>query len=88
LAQYLSWLKRLTCIGVDFISIENVSNGRKTGFPVHHALLGGKIKRILLEDADLSKLRGKSISRVFLFPLRFVGLEASPVTAVAEVTLS
>lgn len=84
-AKYLSGFRDLTCIGVDFISIENVENGRKTGFPVHHALLGGQTQRILLEDADLSRLRGKNIRRVFVFPLRIVGAEASPVTAVAEI---
>ena len=84
LAEYLSHYPKLICVGVDFISIENVDNGRKTGFPVHHALLGGETQRILLEDADLSRLRGKDVARVYLFPLRVIGLEASPVTAVAE----
>jgi kynurenine formamidase len=84
LAEYLSRFPRLVCVGVDFISIENVANGRKTGFPVHHALLGGETQRILLEDADLSCLKARNIAKVYLFPLRMVGLEASPVTAVAE----
>jgi kynurenine formamidase len=85
-AKYLSTFDNLRCIGVDFISIENVENGRRTGFPVHHALLGRKAPMILLEDADLSKLRSQEITKVFLFPLRMLGIEASPVTAVAEIT--
>jgi arylformamidase len=84
-ARYLSEFKNLRCIGVDFISIENVQNGRKTGFPVHHVLLGDQTPRLLLEDADLSRLSGKKIKKVFLFPMRMVGIEASPVTAVAEI---
>jgi kynurenine formamidase len=84
-AQYLSGFAGLRCIGVDFISIENIKHGRETGFPVHHALLDRGAPIILLEDADLSAVGGLEISRLYLFPLRMVGLEASPVTAVAEV---
>jgi kynurenine formamidase len=84
-AEYLRDFERLRCIGVDFISIENVQKGRETGFPVHHILLGRQAPMILLEDADLSKLLSKEITKVFLFPLRMLGIEASPVTAVAEV---
>lgn len=83
-AEYLYNFEKLRCIGVDFISIENVQNGRKTGFPVHHILLGRQVPMVLLEDADLSKLRSKQIQKVFLFPLRMEGIEASPVAAVAE----
>ncbi len=84
-AEHLREFQNIRCIGVDFISIENVQNGRKTGFPVHHTLLGNRTPRILLEDADLSKLCQKEINRIFLFPLRMIGIEASPVTAVAEI---
>ena len=84
-ADYLGRFAGLRCIGVDFISIENVQNGRQIGFPVHHTLLGRSALTILLEDANLDLLRGKRLSRVFLFPLRMHGIEASPVTAVAEV---
>ena len=84
-AEYLSTFENLRCIGVDFISIENVQNGRETGFPVHHSLLARQAPMILLEDADLSKLRSKQIAKVFLFPLRMTGIEASPVTAVANI---
>jgi arylformamidase len=83
-AKYLCGFDGLRCIGVDFISIENVQRGRGIGFPVHKALLGRNAPTILLEDADLGKLRNKQITRVYLFPLRMFGIEASPVTAVAE----
>jgi kynurenine formamidase len=84
-AKFLNNFGNLRCVGVDFISIENVKKGRDIGFPIHHALLSGPTQRILLEDADLSLLLGKKIKKVYLFPLRMTGIEASPVTAVAEV---
>lgn len=84
-AKFLSGFEKLRCIGVDFISIENVQNGRETGFPVHHVLLGREAPMILLEDADLRKLLSVNIEKVFLFPLRMAGIEASPVAAVAEI---
>ncbi len=84
-ARFLACFPGLRCIGVDFISIENVARGRETGFPVHHALLDRAEPTILLEDANLAAVAGKNILRLYLFPLRMVGLEASPVTAVAEV---
>ena len=84
-ARYLAGFKELRCIGVDFISIENVKKGRETNFPVHHALLDRSEPIILLEDADLAAAADKTIARLYLFPIRMEGLEASPVAAVAEV---
>jgi kynurenine formamidase len=84
-AQFLAGLSGLRCVGVDFISIENVEKGRETGFPTHHVLLDRPEPILLLEDANLAILGDSKVSRLFLFPLRMSGLEASPVTAVAEV---
>ena len=84
-AKILSALDNLKCIGVDFISIENIDQARKIGYPVHHALLERPKPMILLEDANLSVLPVNSIDRIYLFPLRIDELEASPVTAVAEI---
>jgi len=84
-AEYLAGFPQLRCIGVDFISIENIENARPLGYPVHHILLGRDIPMILLEDAKLQVIKGEKIHRLFLFPLRIEGLEASPVTAVAEI---
>jgi hypothetical protein len=39
----------------------------------------------LLEDANLAAIGKWKISRLYMFPIRMEGLEASPVTAVAEV---
>lgn len=84
-ARFLAGFPNLRCIGVDFISIENVDAARKTGFPVHHILLDRSEPMILLEDANLVVVEDRQITRLFLFPLRIEALEASPVTAVAEV---
>jgi len=83
-AKKLAGFDNLRCIGVDFISIENVDEARKIGYPIHHALLNRPQPLILLEDANLSVLDSSRIKRIYLFPLRIEGLEASPVTAVAE----
>ena len=84
-AKKLSGFDNLSCIGVDFISIENVEQARKTGYPIHHTLLDRFQPLILLEDANLSVLGTSKINRIYLFPLRMEDLEASPVTAVAEI---
>ena len=84
-AQYLASIPSLRCIGVDFISIENLEKNRPLNYPVHHVLLDGEKPMILLEDAKLDFPTDIQIKRLFLFPLRFEELEASPVTAVAEI---
>lgn len=84
-AEYLASFTGLRCLGVDFISIENVGRARQIGFPVHHALLDRAEPIILLEDANLAALGNHTVRRLFLFPLRIEALEASPVTAVAEI---
>jgi arylformamidase len=84
-AKMLASIPTLRCIGVDFTSIENLQNNRPLGYPIHHALLDRAEPLILLEDANLEALDSRSIQRIFLFPLRVIDLEASPVTAVAEI---
>lgn len=84
-AKMLAAITTLRCIGVDFTSIENLQNNRPLGYPIHHALLDRAEPMILLEDANLAVLSSYSIKRIFLFPIRILNLEASPVMAVAEV---
>jgi arylformamidase len=84
-ARLLASFPQLRCIGVDFTSIENLQINRPLGYPIHHVLLDRPEPIILLEDARLDVLVNNPIQRIFLFPLRIEGLEASPVTAVAEV---
>ena len=83
-AQFLADLEELRCIGVDFISIENIDNARGLGYPVHHILLERKEPMFLLEDANLAVIGTGVIEKMSLFPIRMEGLEASPVTAVVE----
>jgi len=75
----------IRCIGIDFLGIENIEEGRKIGWPAHKILLGGNQNFFLIEDMNLAPLVGKKIKRVYVAPLRFVELEASPVTVFAEV---
>jgi len=83
-ARYLASFPALRCIGVDVMSIENLTNHKPLGYPVHHILLEREQPMLLLEDANLDALPDRAIKRMYLFPLRLEGLEASPVTAVAE----
>jgi arylformamidase len=85
-AEYLRSFKNLRCIGVDWMSIENLEKNKPLGYPVHHILLEREPPMILLEDVKLQALDPHSrVRRLYLFPLRIEGLEASPVTAVAEI---
>jgi arylformamidase len=84
-AAYLTSLDKLRCLGMDLPSVENVPRGRQTDFPVHHLLLGQSKPMLLLEDANLTVLETRKVSRLFLFPILLEGLEAAPVTAVAEI---
>ena len=84
-AQVLAGYPALRCVGIDATSVENLEKNRPLGYPVHHAFLDRTEPIILLEDANLDALGTHTIKRIFLFPLRVNGLEASPVTAVAEI---
>jgi len=84
-AHVLAGYPALRCVGVDSTSVENLEKNRPLGYPVHHAFLDRTEPIILLEDANLDALGNLVIKKMFLFPLRMTGLEASPVTAVAEI---
>jgi len=74
----------LKAVGIDLMGIENIGKA-KPEFPVHKAFLKDDKKFFLMEDADLSSISGKKVSRVYIVPLRVRGAEAMPVTAFAEV---
>ena len=85
-AKYLAGFDNLRCIGVDWASIENLKNHRPLNYPVHHALLDRAVPMLIIEDAKLDELpTDRPIHRMYLFPLRIEGIEASPVTPVAEI---
>jgi arylformamidase len=82
-------LPQLKAVAIDTLSIESPIQGPKTDFKVHKTLLSGELHgtRTLLiyEDVNLGRLVGKKIKRIYAFPLRIRGLDASPVNMVAEV---
>jgi arylformamidase len=84
-ASFLSTFQNLRCIGMDIPSVENVPQGRLSGFPVHKVLLSRQEPMVLLEEGNLDAIEDKHVKRLFIFPLMLEGLEAAPVTAVAEV---
>lgn len=76
-------------VAIDTLSIEGV-DGCDHGFAVHHELLDekGREERSLLvfENMDLQPVANTpGFFRVYAFPLRFSGLDASPVNMVAEI---
>ena len=82
----------LKAIAMDFLSVDSSVHGVAEGFPAHHALLDTDEEHrertlLIFEDVNTKKLfdAGKPAKRIFAFPLRFSGLEASPVSIVAEV---
>lgn len=74
----------IEAIGVDLLSIENIGKA-KPNFPAHKVFLGGDRKFFMIEDMNLSPILDKNLTRVFVVPLILEGLEATPVTAFAEV---
>ena len=82
-------LPRLKAIIIDFVSVDGYLSGNRTGFPVHHQLLGtaasGNRPVLVVEDANLEPVVGRKLRRVLALPVRFQGGEAAPVCVVAEV---
>jgi kynurenine formamidase len=83
-------LLNLKAIAIDTLSIESCVRGPTSGFEVHKALLDGDLHAarplLIFEDVNMGPILGKTISRIYAFPLRLVGLDASPVNIVAEVS--
>jgi kynurenine formamidase len=81
--------KNLKTIFIDFLSVDNLFDGQKNGYPVHHALLDSGISPrppiLIVEDVDMRPLLHKRIKRLFALPIRFEGAEAAPVCVAAEI---
>jgi len=81
-------LLRAKAVAIDSLSIESATRGPAQGFPVHKTLLAGDRHRtrplLVFEDLDLSRMENGRIKRIYAFPLRLKGLDASPVNVVAE----
>lgn len=91
-AQYLrSGFPKLKGIAMDFLSVDSSVTGGRDGFPVHHAFLDEDADHptrtlLLFEDIDTGKLwkTASKAKAVYAFPLRLTGLEASPISMIAE----
>lgn len=81
-------LLNVKALAIDTLSIEN-ADGPRTHFKVHRALLAGDVydtrPLLVYEDVNLEKVLKQEIKRLYAFPLRLKGLDASPVNIVAEV---
>ena len=84
-----SELPLLKAVAIDTLSIESCILGPQKDFRVHKTLLDGDLYAerpiLIYEDVNMAPILNQSIHRVFAFPLRLVGLDASPVNIVAEV---
>ena len=84
-AIYLTRFPNLRCLAIDLVSPENVPEARPKSYPVHKILFRAFKKLIILEDADLSILKGKNIKKVYVIPLFLEKADGAPVTAFAEI---
>ena len=82
-------LLNVKAIAIDVLSIESAILGPKTNFKVHKTLLDGDLYNtrplLIFEDVNIEKVLNKKIKRIYAFPLRLKGLDASPVNIVAEI---
>jgi arylformamidase len=83
-------LLQVKAVAIDTLSIESCVWGSRTDFQVHKTLLDSDryATRPLLvyEDVNMQPVLGRQVDRIYAFPLRLVGLDASPVAIVAEVS--
>ena len=82
-------LLNVKAIAIDTPSIESATMAPKTGWIVHKTLLDGDLypnrPLLIYEDVNIGEILDKDIKRIYAFPLRLTGLDASPVNIVAEV---
>ena len=82
-------LLNVKAIAIDTSSIESATLAPKTGRIVHRTLLDGDLYHtrplLIYEDVNIGEILDKDIKRIYAFPLRLTGLDASPVNIVAEV---
>ena len=91
-ARYLrKGFPQLKAIAMDVLSVDSAVSGLAEGFPAHHAILDTNEENpertlLIFEDVNTKKLyeAGGKPKAIYAFPLRFKGLEASPISMVAE----
>jgi kynurenine formamidase len=83
-------LLNVRAVAIDTLSIESCVGGPRHHFQVHKTLLDGGLYStrplLIFEDVNMAPILGRQITRIYSFPVRLVGLEASPASIVAEVT--
>ena len=82
---------KLKAIAMDFLSVDSCVTAVEEGHPSHHALLDQNEAHpqrtlLLFEDVNTKKLfeYGQTPRRIYAFPIRYRGLEAAPISMVAE----
>jgi arylformamidase len=82
-------LLNLKAVAIDTLSIESCVMGPKLNFIVHKTLLDGDLfstrSLLIYEDVNMGAILNQKIERIYAFPIRFVGLDGSPASMVAEV---
>jgi kynurenine formamidase len=82
-------LLNVKAVAIDTSSIESATMAPKTNRIVHKTLLAGDLygtrPLLIYEDINIGEILYKDIKRIYAFPLRLTGLDASPVNMVAEI---
>lgn len=88
-----AWIRRelpnCKAVAIDTLSIENIGEGIKDGFSVHHAFLDhekySEPTMLIYEDINMEPIIGKKLKSAFAAPLRIKGHDASVVNVIVEV---
>ncbi len=88
-AEYIrTELLNVKAVAIDTLSIESAVLGPKQSFEVHKTFMDGDLyptrPLLVYEDINVGLIAGKSVKRIYAFPLRLRGLDGSPVNVVAE----
>ena len=81
-------LLNVKAVAIDTLSIESATLGPEEDFKIHKTFLDGRLFNtrplLVYEDVNVGRIADQNIKRIYAFPLRLKGLDASPVTIVAE----
>lgn len=82
-------LLNVKAIAIDSLSVESCTLGPQQDYIIHKTLLASNIYTtrpvLIFEDVNIGAILERKIIRILAFPVRLVGLEAAPVSIVAEV---
>ena len=81
-------LLNVKAVAIDTLSIESATLGPEEDFKIHKTFLDGRLFRtrplLVYEDVNVGRIADQNVKRIYAFPLRLKGLDASPITIVAE----